>query len=251
MAKVKLAGKNALITGGARGIGKATARLFQAEGATLILIDCDESALKATQAELGEDTFAFVCDVSKPDSVKRAMDDTRRAVGELRILFANAGIAHCPPLPQTGEAFFDHIMGVKVKGVFFSFLHALPILARDSSAIFTSSSAADRGRPGDVLYSASKAAVRSLARCFAGHEDVLEKKIRVNVLAAPSDTHGTHQESLGNGRGQRLDRIAHSSWTLGNAGRGRARSTFPGVRRFFLPDGKRHCRRRRPWPGLT
>jgi NAD(P)-dependent dehydrogenase (short-subunit alcohol dehydrogenase family) len=103
--------------------------------------------------------------------------------GGIDVLFANAGISECPPIAETDPAFFDRLMGVNVKGVFFSFVRALPLMKPGAAAVFTATATHARGKPGDPLYLASKAAVRSLARSLAGEPDVLARRIRINVVS--------------------------------------------------------------------
>ncbi|GHO48112.1 SDR family oxidoreductase [Ktedonospora formicarum] len=183
MSTLKLKHKVAVITGGNSGIGLVTAHLFREEGASVVIIGRNEETLERARRELGGDTLAIQADVSRLDDIQRVMRQVGDHFGRIDILFANAGISECPPIQETDDAFFDHIMGINVKGVFFAFTQALPLLTQDASVIFTSSVAHERGRPGDPLYSASKAAVRSLARTLAADEEVLSRGIRVNVVS--------------------------------------------------------------------
>jgi NAD(P)-dependent dehydrogenase (short-subunit alcohol dehydrogenase family) len=183
MGEGKLKDKVAVITGGSSGIGLAVARLFREQGAHVVIAGRGGASLTRAKRELGGDTLALRADVSQPDEMKALMRAAGETFGPIHVLFANAGMSDCPDILDTDEAFFDRLMGVNVKGVFYSFVHALPWMARDASAIFTSSVAQQRGRPGDPLYSASKAAVRSLARTFAADPRVLDKRIRVNAVS--------------------------------------------------------------------
>ncbi|GHO48448.1 hypothetical protein KSX_66110 [Ktedonospora formicarum] len=174
--------------------------------------------------------------------------------GQIDILFANAGISECPPIQETDDAFFDHIMGINVKGVFFTFTQALPWLAQDASVIFTSSVAHERGRPGDPLYTASKAAVRSLARTLAADEDVLSRGIRVNVvspgaiytpLTANQDTYAMLEavnsyvaETVPMKRWGQPEEVARAVLFLASS-------------KLVLYDGRRDRHRRRPGPDLS
>ncbi len=177
------AGKVAVITGGSRGIGLATAQLFHAQGARVAIAGRSERDLQAARATLGEGTLTFAVDVARPAELNGLMQAVGETWGRIDILFANAGLSACPDPLATDEAFFDQLMGVNLKGVFYAFAYAFPWLAEGASVIFTSSAAQQRGRPGDALYAASKAAVRSLARTLAGDERVLAKRIRINAIS--------------------------------------------------------------------
>jgi len=172
-----------MVTGGASGIGLAAARQFHAAGARLVIVDRDTASLDRVKSELGAQAIALEADISISADIDRVMQQVGEIFGRIDVLFANAGISHCPPDAETDSAFFDHIMGINVKGVFFCFLRALPLFAEGASAIFTSSAGAEKGGLGDTLYSASKAAVRSLARSFAADATVQSKKVRVNVVS--------------------------------------------------------------------
>jgi NAD(P)-dependent dehydrogenase (short-subunit alcohol dehydrogenase family) len=174
--------KAVLITGGNSGIGLASARLFKAKGASLILVGQNPTTLEAARVELGGDTLTISADVSKPADLTRVMSETQARFGKIDVLFVNAGTSHCPPIEETDEAAFDHIIGINLKGAFFTFTKALPLLSVGASVIFTSSAAHDMGRLGDPLYSATKAAVRSLVRTLAVSDQALKKKLRINAV---------------------------------------------------------------------
>lgn len=175
--------KTVLVTGGTSGIGFAAARAFAGEGARLALVGRRPDALAAARTALGGDVLTIEADVGRVADVERALDEIERRHGALDVLFANAGMSECPPLAATDDAFFDQIMATNVKSVFFTFARALPRFRPGGAAVFTATATHARGRPGDPLYLASKAAVRSLARSFAADEDVLRKRLRVNVVS--------------------------------------------------------------------
>jgi NAD(P)-dependent dehydrogenase (short-subunit alcohol dehydrogenase family) len=103
--------------------------------------------------------------------------------GHIEVLFANAGTSESPELADIDEKAYDHVMDINVKGVFFTVVRALGLLSTGASVILTGSVAAEKGQPGDPLYSASKAAVRSLGRTLALDESIATKGIRVNVVS--------------------------------------------------------------------
>jgi NAD(P)-dependent dehydrogenase (short-subunit alcohol dehydrogenase family) len=179
----KLEGKVAVVTGGSSGIGLATGRLLHAHGARVAIAGRNPEALAAAAAAIGGTTLAIPTDVARPEALRSLMNAVGAAHGRIDVLFANAGVSECPDLLDTGEAAFDSIVDINLKGVFYAFTHAFPWLADGASAIFTSSVANARGRPGDPLYAATKAAVRSFARTIAADPRVLEKRIRVNAVS--------------------------------------------------------------------
>jgi NAD(P)-dependent dehydrogenase (short-subunit alcohol dehydrogenase family) len=183
MSERKLEGKVAVVTGGSSGIGLAAARLFHRHGAKVVIVARREATLVAAREVIGDDATALSCDVSMPDQVQELMQAVGSLHGRIDVLFANAGVSECPDFLHTSERIFDEVMASNIKSVFYSFTHAFPLLAELASVIFTSSVAQQRGRPGDPLYSATKAAVRSFARTMAADERVLARKIRINVIS--------------------------------------------------------------------
>ena len=179
----KLINKIAVITGGSSGIGLATAKLMAAEGAKVVVVGRDIRKLEAAAQEIGAGTLAISADAATLAGIDLIMEKVKATHGSIDILFANAGMSDCPPMLEATEADFNHVMDINVKGVFFLFTKAFPLLNTGASVIFTSSVAHFKGRPGDPLYSASKAAVRSFGRTMALDEEVLAKKIRVNVIS--------------------------------------------------------------------
>ena len=183
MVQRSLSGKVAVVTGGTSGIGLATASLFRAHGAAVAVIGQNPVTLERARSELGADVLILRADVAYPTEIAAALNTVRERFHRIDVLFANAGITTCPPILDTDEAAFDRLVGVNLKGVFFTFTKALPLLARGASVIFTCSAAHELGRPGEPLYAASKAAVRSLARTLAGDEVVTRLGARVNVVS--------------------------------------------------------------------
>jgi NAD(P)-dependent dehydrogenase (short-subunit alcohol dehydrogenase family) len=183
MARHSLDGKVAVVTGGNSGIGLATATLLRSHGAAVAIIGRDPVTLERGRTELGGDTLALRADVARPVEIASAMGAVRERWNRIDILFANAGITTCPPILDTDEPAFDRLIGVNLKGVFFTFTKALPLMTRGASAIFTCSAAHELGRPGVTLYAASKAAVRSLARTLSVDENVARLGVRVNVIS--------------------------------------------------------------------
>jgi Dehydrogenases with different specificities (related to short-chain alcohol dehydrogenases) len=179
-----LHGKTALITGGSSGIGLATARLLQEHGARVAITGTNADKLESARAELGSAAITVRADVTSREDLNRLQQELKEAFGSLDILFANAGVAFGTPIESTDEAMYDRLMDVNVKGVFFTVQAVLPLMPPGSSIILNTSWLNQVGAPGRSLLSASKAAVRSLARTLSA--ELLERGIRVNAVSPGS-----------------------------------------------------------------
>ena len=177
----KLTGKVALVTGGNSGMGLATAKLFAAEGAKVVITGRRQDALDEAAKNVGPSVLAVQGDVSKMADLDRLFATIKSKFGHLDILFANAGLGGVAPLGQVTEEQFDREFAINVKGLFFTVQKALPLLRDGSSIILNASIAAHMGMEGFSVYSATKAAVRSFARTWTS--DLKGRKIRVNSLS--------------------------------------------------------------------
>lgn len=177
----KLTGKVALVTGGNSGMGLATAKLFAAEGAKVVITGRRQNALDEAAKIVGPSVLAVQGDVSKMADLDRLFATIKSKFGHLDILFANAGLGGVAPLGQVTEEQFDREFAINVKGLFFTVQKALPLLRDGSSIILNASIAAHMGMEGFSVYSATKAAVRSFARTWTS--DLKGRKIRVNSLS--------------------------------------------------------------------
>ncbi|KAG8376716.1 hypothetical protein BUALT_Bualt09G0092800 [Buddleja alternifolia] len=183
----KLQGKVALITGGASGIGEATAKLFTRYGAKVIIADIQDDRGQALCKELGSTTISYVhCDVTKEYDVKNAVDFAVSEHGKLDIMFNNAGII--PPLLYSSifdseKSHFEKVFDVNVFGGFLGAKHAARVMvpAKSGSIIFTASAATVIGLEGPPAYTCSKHAVVGLTNhlCMELGKD----GIRVNCIS--------------------------------------------------------------------
>jgi len=182
--------KTILITGGATGIGFATAQRFIDEGGTVYLTGRREAELAAAVARLGERATGLRGDVSNPDDLDETIDAVRRQSGSLDVLFVNAGGGDgLATIEQFDPDGFDATFGRNVKGAALTVQKALPLMSTPSSIVITGSTSAAVGHPGFGTYSASKAAVRQYARVWAA--ELAPRGIRVNtVVPGPTDTPG-------------------------------------------------------------
>jgi NAD(P)-dependent dehydrogenase (short-subunit alcohol dehydrogenase family) len=177
-------GRVAVVTGGSSGIGLATAAELAGEGYALVLVGRDADKLTAAEERLhgGVPVHTVAADVSTVEGIAHVAEETRTRYAQVDLLFANAGRSDAPPLLHTREHDFDLMMATNVKSVFFAVVELLPLLREGGSVVVTSSVSEAKGRPGDPLYSASKAAVRSLVRTLALDEAVLARGVRVNAV---------------------------------------------------------------------
>ena len=177
----RLKGKTAVITGGATGIGLAATKRFIEEGAFVFIFGRRQEALDTAVAELGPNARAVKGSVSDEADLDRLYTAVKAERGTLDIVFANAGAGSPLKLGEITAGHIDETFDTNVKGTIFTVQKALPLMGKGGSIILTGSSAGTTGAPGFTAYSASKAAVRNLARTWA--EDLKGTGIRVNVLS--------------------------------------------------------------------
>ncbi len=187
----RLQGKTAVVTGANSGIGRAIAARFAREGARVFMTGRRQAELDAAVREVGGDAQGIVGDVSNLEDLDRLYEAVGRRVAGIDVLVANAGGGDFKTLAEVTEAHYERIFATNVKGVLFTVQKALPLLRDGASIILTGSTAAVTGTPAFSVYSASKAAVRSFARCWI--LDLAPRRIRVNVLApGATSTPGWH-----------------------------------------------------------
>jgi NAD(P)-dependent dehydrogenase (short-subunit alcohol dehydrogenase family) len=178
----KLAGKIALITGGNSGIGLATAQRFVAEGAYVFITGRRQQSLDEAVEKIGKDNVTAVQgDVANLADLDRLFATIKAQKGRLDIVFANAGGGTLQPLGQITEQQFDRTFTTNVKGTVFTVQGALPLLQEGASVILTASTTSIKGTAAFSIYSATKAAVRNLARSWI--LDLKGRGLRVNVIS--------------------------------------------------------------------
>ena len=191
----RLSGKTAVITGGATGIGLAAAKRFIEEGAFVFIYGRRQDALDAAVVTLGANARAVKGSVSDERDLDKLYDAVKAERGTLDIVFANAGAGSLLPLGKITAEHIDETFDTNVKGTIFTIQKALPLMGEGGSIILTGSSAGTTGAPGMTAYSASKAAVRNLAKTWA--EDLKGTGIRVNVLSPGATATELAKEALG------------------------------------------------------
>lgn len=183
---MRLQEKIALVTGAASGFGEGMARLFAAEGASVLGVDLAGAAGRGVASAIAEagGKAAFVeADVGTREGAQAMVAAAVERFGGLDILVNNAGVSHAnKPFEAVSEAEFDHIYRVNVKAVYLAIQEALPIFRQRGGGVVinTSSTAAARPRPGLTVYNSSKGAVQVLTKSLA--VELAPDGVRVNAL---------------------------------------------------------------------
>jgi NAD(P)-dependent dehydrogenase (short-subunit alcohol dehydrogenase family) len=179
----RLEGKVAIITGGASGIGAASARLFVEEGANILIADVQDDKGRKLAEELGIRAEYLHADVSRESDVEALVSLAVEAHDRLDCMFNNAGIAGpTGPIESVNVKGFDEAIGVLLRGVFLGIKHATPVMKRQGSGsiVNTASVAGIRTGYGNHIYSAAKAGVIQLTRSVA--MELGESGVRVNCI---------------------------------------------------------------------
>src|SRR5438874_10798354 len=177
----RLEGKVAVVTGGNSGIGLATAKRFQEEGAKVAISGRSRKTLDEAVKTIGNGVLAVQADVSNLADVDKLYAEVSQKLGKIDVLFVNAGVAKFAPLAETSESTYDEQFDINIKGAYFTIQKALPLLNDGASIILNTSVAGQTGTAGTSAYSATKAALRSLARTTAA--ELAGRGIRVNTVA--------------------------------------------------------------------
>ena len=190
----RLRGKVALITGGTSGIGAATAKLFQEEGACVIVTGSSDKNSADARSRMAN-IEVITSDASDPAASKALVDQIREKHGRLDVFHINAGVVKVAKSEDVDEKMFDSVFNVNVRGAYFLLKHAIGIISDGGSVILTSSTGAVQGYPGLGVYNATKAAIRSFGRTFA--VELAPRRIRVNcILPGSVDTGITSKMAL-------------------------------------------------------
>lgn len=177
----RLENKTAVVTGGGTGIGLGTAKRFIEEGAFVYIFGRRQAALDAALTQLGPNARAVRGSVTDPADLDRLYAAVKAERGGLDILFANAGTGALAALGAITPQQYDETFDINVKGTLFTVQKALPLMSAGASIILTGSSTGVMGTSQFSVYSATKAAIRNLARSWA--LDLRGTGIRVNVLS--------------------------------------------------------------------
>ncbi len=191
---MKLRNKVALITGGTSGIGLATAKLFRDEGARVIVTGVNPARLDEASRQLGSNVLMLRADLRVRSDIDDVVATIRDKFAHLDILFANAGIGFAAPLEAVTEKQVDEQFSINFKGIFFTVQKAAPILSKGGVIVLATSFLNAVGAPGLSILSATKAAVRSLARSLGA--ELAPRGVRVNAVS-PGPTNTPFHSKLG------------------------------------------------------
>lgn len=181
---MKLQGRTAIVTGGAKGIGAAIVERYVAEGARVAIADIALGEAEALAAGLGDAAFAVRLDVTRPDSIAAAVDATCSRFGGIDILVNNAAVFDLAPVVEVTEKSWDILFDVNVKGLFFTLQAVARQMIRQGRGGKIINMASQAGRRGEALvsvYCATKAAVISLTQ--SAGLDLIKHRINVNGIS--------------------------------------------------------------------
>ena len=179
--------KVAVITGGNSGIGYGIAEELIEQGAKVVISGKNQIAIEEAETKLGKNATGFIANQASLSDLDELVKKVEIKFGSIDTLVINAGIFHLLPIEAVSEEKFDETMNVNFKGAFFTLQKFLPLLKTGSSVIFILALSATQGTQNRSVYSASKAALKSLARVAA--IELAPKGIRVNaVTPGPFDT---------------------------------------------------------------
>lgn len=192
-----LAGKVAVITGGAQGVGLGVAQEFIAQGARVVITGLDQAQLDKVVQELGPQSYGMMADVSKLAAMEAVFQQVLTRYGRLDTVVANAATNANGPLGTITEEQWDKTFDTNAKGVLFSVQPALPLMKQTGggSFIILGSTATVQPPAGMSLYSGAKAAMRCMIRVWI--QDIKGSNVRINMLSPGAIDTPSLRQALG------------------------------------------------------
>ena len=182
---MRFSGKTVVVLGGNSGIGLAAALAFQAEGARVAITGRNETTLAAVAAAHG--LLAIRANVADVAATRTALQRIQQQLGNIDVLFANAGVGGFASLEQMTEGFWDEVHAVNLRGIVFAVQSAAPLMNDGGSIVITGSIGSMLPLAGNLVYAAAKAGLRAAARILG--VELLPRKIRVNLMSpGPTNT---------------------------------------------------------------
>ena len=181
---MRLAGKTAIITGGASGFGKGMAEVFDAQGANIIIGDLNEAGAAQVAGSLGENAIGLKCDVTNLPDLQNLVARSVSQFGRVDIVINNAGWSHKnQPMLEVSEEEFDRVFEINVKSIYLMSKAIIPHMRENKGGVIINigSTAGERPRPGLSWYNATKGAVKLLSKSMA--VELAPDNIRVNCIA--------------------------------------------------------------------
>jgi NAD(P)-dependent dehydrogenase (short-subunit alcohol dehydrogenase family) len=194
--------KRVVITGGSSGLGLATAKHLMNEGARVLITGRTPEKLAEAGRQLGGDAVAVESDTSSLPQIDALAERVKVEFGTVDALVVNAGIGSFDPFDAVTEETWDDVFAINTKGPFFTVQRLAPLLTEGSSVILNTSIANQTGWDALSVYSASKAALRSMARTLG--RELLPRKIRVNAISPGSIDTGKLEKELPAERAEQL-----------------------------------------------
>ena len=237
---MSLSGKNAIVTGGAQGIGRAIALRLAKDGANVALLDLNETTGPKTAAEieaLGVEALFLPCDVTDYDRVKAAVDQVHQKWNSIDILINNAGVDRAKTFVDTDPDLWNLILNVNYRS-FLNASHAcIPYMIEQNSGNIVSmgSDAGRIGQPGEVLYCGTKAAIMASSKALA--KELARYNIRVNAVS-PGPVHTELWDKLHEGeKGQKVTEAVKRAIPMRRLG---TPEDVADVVAFFVGDDSRY-----------
>ncbi|EON32233.1 short chain dehydrogenase [Gordonia terrae C-6] len=181
MSGSRLSGKRTLITGGTTGIGLATAKLFLAEGARVVITGVNPTSLAQAQEELGSEVLVVAADSASVEAQRRLAATIAEHYGRLDVAFLNAGVSVWQPMENWDEESYDRVFDINVKGPYFLTQALMPVFADPASVVLNTSVNAHVGSANSSVYGASKAALLNLSKTLTS--EFLSRGVRFNAVS--------------------------------------------------------------------